>query len=270
VSAPVGPLLEGRVAIVTGGGGGIGAGIADAFVAHGAQVVVVDSDANRADAIDGAFGIHADVREPGAAERIVAETNDVFGPVDVLVNNVGMYLMGGKRFWETTEADWQAMYDVNLLHVFRMTHAVLGSMVERGRGSIINVSTVEAHRGAPGQPVYAAFKAGVAQFTRCLAVDVAGDGVRVNDLAPDVTRSLQLPYEKWLNDDDWAKVPSWVPVGRLGLPSDHAGVAVFLASDLSEFVTGVSIPVDGGTLAAGGWYRTTHGNRRWTNRPNDP
>jgi NAD(P)-dependent dehydrogenase (short-subunit alcohol dehydrogenase family) len=269
VSAPIGPLLDGRVAIVTGGGAGIGRGISEAFVAHGAHVVVVDSDPARASTVEGAYGIHADVREPGAAERIAAETVDVFGPADVLVNNVGMYLMGGKRFWDTTEADWQAMYDVNLLHVFRMSRAVLGSMVERRRGSIITVSTVEAFRGIPGQPIYGAFKAGVAHFTKCLAVDVAGEGVRVNDIAPDVTVTPQLPYDRWLSDDEKARVPSWVPVGRLGLPSDHAGVAVFLASDLSEFVTGTSIPVDGGTLAAGGWYPTTHGNSRWTNRPLD-
>jgi NAD(P)-dependent dehydrogenase (short-subunit alcohol dehydrogenase family) len=191
VSAPIGPLLDGRVAIVTGGGAGIGRGISEAFVAHGAHVVVVDSDPARASTVEGAYGIHADVREPGAAERIAAETVDVFGPADVLVNNVGMYLMGGKRFWDTTEADWQAMYDVNLLHVFRMSRAVLGSMVERRRGSIITVSTVEAFRGIPGQPIYGAFKAGVAHFTKCLAVDVAGEGVRVNDIAPDVTGFLR-------------------------------------------------------------------------------
>ena len=106
-------------------------------------------------------------------------------------------------------------------------------------------------------------------FTRSLAVDVGIHGIHVNGLAPDVTRSEQLPYDRWLTDEDRAKVPAWVPLGRLGEPADTAGAAVFLASDLGAFVTGTTIPVDGGTLAAGGWYHTAREGRGWTNRPFD-
>src|SRR5436853_1679929 len=272
-------LLEGRVAIVTGGAGGIGGAISTLFAAHGARVVVADEDGERAEATVGAIeeaggtalAVVADVREAAAVDRIVQRAESSFGPPTALVNNVRHYLSPGRPFHETTEDHWQALYEINVLHVFRMTKAVLPPMIENGRGgTIVNVSSVEAFRGAPNQAVYGAFKAAVAHFTKCVALDVSEHGIRVNDIAPDVTRSLQLPYEKWLTEDDEARIPQWVPVGRLGEPGDAAGVALFLTSDLSSFVTGTSIHVDGGTRAAGGWFRTTHGPRTWTNRPYDP
>ena len=273
------PLLDGRVAIVTGGGGGIGGAISTLFGEHGAKVVVVDVDADRARATAGAIAegggaaeaVVADVRVPEAIEQIVDKTLSSFGPPTALVNNVGHYISPGRPFHETTEEHWHALHEVNLLHVFRVTKAVLPSMIEHGRGgTIVNVSSIEAFRGAPNQAVYGAYKAAVAHFTKCLALDVAEHGIRVNDIAPDVTRSLQLPYERWLTEDDAARIPQWVPVGRLGEPLDAASVALFLTSDLSSFVTGTTIHVDGGTRAAGGWFRTTHGPRTWTNRPYDP
>jgi 2-hydroxycyclohexanecarboxyl-CoA dehydrogenase len=117
--------------------------------------------------------------------------------------------------------------------------------------------------------VYGAYKAAVAHFTRCLALDLSGDGIRVNAIAPDVTQSLQLPYDQWLDEADMERVSRWVPLGRLGQAADCGGAAVFLASELSAFVTGASIPVDGGTGIAGGWFRTEHGRAGWTNRPHD-
>jgi NAD(P)-dependent dehydrogenase (short-subunit alcohol dehydrogenase family) len=193
------------------------------------------------------------------------------GRIDVLVNNVGHFLYRAKPFAETTDEEWSALYAINLEHVFRMTRAVLPPMIAGGAGgSIINLSTVEAFRGIPQHPVYAAFKAGVTQFGKSLALQVGPHGIRVNDIAPDVTRSEQLPYERWLSADDVARIPTWVPIGRLGEPSDPAGVAVFLASDLGAFVTGTTIHCDGGTYAAGGWYPTARGDRGWTNRPHDP
>jgi NAD(P)-dependent dehydrogenase (short-subunit alcohol dehydrogenase family) len=200
----------------------------------------------------------------------VGHTLDTYGQVDILVNNVGHYLFAGKPFHQSTEEEWDALYQVNLLHVLRMTRAVLPPMIERGAGgSIVNVSTVEAFRGIPHQAVYGAFKAAVAHFTTSLAVEVGGHGIRVNDIAPDVSRSEQVPYERWLSKEDWEKVPDWVPLGRLGGPEDAGGVAVFLASELSSFITGTTVHLDGGTLAAGGWYRTRHPPRQWTNRPRD-
>ena len=272
-------LLEGRVAIVTGGAGGIGGAISTLFAAHGARVVVADVDAERAEATVAAIAdaggtaeaVVADVRASEAVDRIVQRTMSSFGPPTALVNNVGHYISPGRPFHETTEDHWQALYEINLLHVFRMTKAVLPAMIDNGLGgTIVNLSSVEAFRGAPNQAVYGACKAAVAHFTKCVALDVAEHGIRVNDIAPDVTRSLQLPYEKWLTEDDQTRIPQWVPVGRLGEPGDTASVALFLTSELSAFVTGTTIHVDGGTRAAGGWFRTTHGARTWTNRPYDP
>lgn len=268
-------LLDGQVAIVTGGAGGIGRGISTAFVEQGAAVAVVDNDADRLAGVTAALpsitALEADVRQPDTASHVVDEVLVRHGRIDVLVNNVGHFLFPGRPFEESTDAEWDALYAVNLEHVFRMTRAVLPSMIGRGAGgSIINLSTVEAFRGIPQHPVYAAFKAGVTQFGRSLALQVGAHGIRVNDIAPDVTRSEQLPYQRWLTADDEARIPTWVPLGRLGEPRDAAGAAVFLASELGAFVTGTTIHCDGGTFAAGGWYPTARGGRGWTNRPIDP
>ena len=269
--------LDGRVAVVTGGGAGIGGGISRLFAAEGARVFVAEIDPERATAIaeavrgdGGALEVHVcDVRESDAVTGLAeAALRWADGGVDVLVNNVGDYRPAG-AFDRTSEEDWQALYDVNLLHVFRCTRAFLPGMLEGGAGAIVNVSTVEAFRGIPLNAVYSAFKAGVVGFTRSLAIEVGGRGVRVNAIAPDVTDTPQTPYHRWVSAEEQELVPSWVPVGRFGKPEDLARVALFLASDASAFVTGQTLPVDGGTLAAGGWYKLP-GEQRWTNRPRNP
>ena len=275
---PDASLLTGKVAVVTGGGGGIGRGISEAFAAHGARVVVVDIDGERArdtvDAIrsrDGDAGARAevaDVREPEQVTALRRSVLDEHGRIDVLVNNVGHYLYRGLRFLDSDEEHWDALYAVNLRHVFLCTKAFAPSMVERQSGNVITVSTVEAFRGIPDQVVYSAFKAGITQFTKSLALDLGNDGVRVNAIAPDLTETIQVPYSRWVAPEHRDLIPSWVPVGRFGTPDDIAGVAVFLASDLSTFVTGTTVHADGGSLAAGGWYRTRRGG--WTNRPLEP
>ncbi len=133
---------------------------------------------------------------------------------------------------------------------------------------MINVSSVEAFRAIPRRPVYSAFKGAVTQFTKSLAVELGNDGVRVNAIAPDLTETLQVPYSRWVPDEQRELIPQWVPVGRFGTPADIAGVAVFLASDLAAFVTGTTIHADGGSLAAGGWFRRA--DDTWTNRPLAP
>ncbi len=258
------PLLEGKRAVVTGGGGGIGRAISLLFAAHGAEVIAAEINPELAAAMP-LRTVVCDVTEPDAVRRLAEEA----GEVDILVNNVGHYLFRGKDFVESTEDEWEALYRVNLLHVFRCTHAFAPGMIERGRGgSIINVSTVEAFRGKPHSAVYAAFKGGVTQFTKSVALELGAHGIRVNAIAPDLTQTLQVPYDRWVPDDQRHLIPTWVPIGRLGMPEDIAGVALFLASDLSSFVTGTTVHADGGSYAAGGWFKTARGG--WTNRPLNP
>jgi len=268
--------LTGQVAVVTGGGGGIGAATAVALATAGAHVVVAEIDEQRAkDTVEriGAAGYWADalvvdVRRQEDVQRLAATVLEHHGRADVLVNNVGHHL-GARPFLQGDPAHWDALHAVNLSHVFACSRAFLPAMVARGAGSIVNVTSVEGLRGYPADPVYGAYKAAVAHFTRCLALDVARSGVRVNAVAPDVTQSLQVDYDAIVPadlDDRW---PVWVPVGRRGDPADSADVIVFLASSMSRFVTGHVIPTDGGTLVAGGWFRTV-GRGRWTNRPRNP
>jgi NAD(P)-dependent dehydrogenase (short-subunit alcohol dehydrogenase family) len=270
----VGALLAGRVAIVTGGGGGIGRGISERFAEEGAAVVIAELEATRARetelAIAGAGGravsVVADVRDEGVAEALVAAARDAFGRVDVLVNNVGHFGGARKAFHEQTDDEWNDLYRVNLGHVLSCSRAVLPALLEQGDGgSIVNLSTVEAFRAIPTRAVYSAFKSAITGLTRSLAVEYAHARIRVNAIAPDVTETLQVPYSRWVGPDDEHLIPTWVPLGRFGGPADVAGAAVFLASDLSGFVTGTTVHVDGGTLAASGWFPTEEGG--WTNRP---
>jgi NAD(P)-dependent dehydrogenase (short-subunit alcohol dehydrogenase family) len=266
--------LEGKVAIVTGGGGGMGRSISETFAACGAEVLVAEHDAGRAEetvaAIEGrghaALASVIDVREQSQVDAMVAACIDAFGRIDILVNTVGDFLGRGGSFMRSTEDDWDVLYDINLRQVFRVTRAVLPHMREHGDGgSIINFSTIEAFRGIPGAAVYSAFNTALTGFTKSLAIELGPKKIRVNAIAPETTDTLQLPVSELIPDEYRDRVPYWTPLGRFGVPDDAAGCALFLASELSSWVTGTTIHMDGGALAAGGFYRAPDG--RWTNTP---
>ena len=268
--------LTGRVAVVTGGGAGIGGGISRVLAAAGAHVVVAEIDpvrATRTVADIEAAGQQAsaqvcDVREPEAVAALADAVQQAHGRCDVLVNNVGDFLQA-VPFGRSGPEHWNALYRINLEHVFLVTHAFLGLMIPRKSGSIVNVSSVEGLRGYPADPVYGAFKAALVHFTTCLALEVGRRGIRVNGIAPDLTQTPQVDYTAGVTPEQEPLWQSWAPVGRMGEPMDQADAVLFLASDASRFITGHTLPTDGGTLAGGGWYWNVE-KRRWTNRPVDP
>ncbi len=257
---------------MTGGGGGIGGAISSLFAQHGAHVELIDIDDDAAHrtvasilSAGGSARAHVgDVRDFSAVETFAEAVLSEHPSVDVLVNNVGDY-RPLSRFRESSPESWRSMYDINLFHMFAVTRVFLESMIAGGGGSIVNVHSVEGLRGYPGDPVYGAMKAAAAAFTTDLAVGMGRHGVRVNGIGPDLTQTAQVDYIGTSVGFEhlWE---SWAPVGRLGRPEDQARVALFLASDLSAFVTGHNIPVDGGTLAGGGWFWSP-AERRFVNRP---
>lgn len=263
----LGPQLAGKTAVVTGGANGIGAAVSRVFAAHGAQVVLVDTDADAANSLaaehKGIRAVVADATDPAVAQDLA----DV--EPDVLVNNVGDFLRAPVMFADEDPAAWHGMAEINLGHAMRITHAVLPGMIERGRGgSIINMTTVEAHRGIPGHVVYATYKAALRHFTRSLALEVGKHGIRVNAVAPDLIETPQVPYGRIVPEADRRHWPQWAPLGGPGQPADVAGPALFLASDMARYVTGTTVHVDGGSDAAGGWFARPDGS--WTNRPVNP
>lgn len=265
--AVTGPLLAGKRALVTGGAKGIGAAIARLFAAHGADVVVVDTDGAAGEELAAAepaiTAVTGDVTDPQTASGLVVHRPDV------LVNNVGDFVRQPVAFADAPAAEWQHLAAVNLDHAMHVTHAVLPGMIERGAGgSIINITTVEAHRGIPGHVAYSAYKAALRHFTRSLALEVGRDGIRVNAVAPDLIETPQVPYARIVAPGDEGKWPRWAPLGGPGEPEDAAGPVLFLASDLARYVTGTTVHVDGGSHAAGGWAARDDGT--WTNRPMDP
>lgn len=255
--------LAGTVAVITGGAGGLGAEIASDLAANGVRVAIIDIDAEAATAIGNSLAASGgdaivqagDARDPGELATLFEAVDERWGRVDTLVNVVGGTFRAA--FLDTTPKGWDALLRMNLHHVLHACSLAARWMQAGGRGgSIINITTIEAHRAAPGFAVYAAAKAAVEQFGRTLAVELAPDGIRVNNVAPDYVPTANLAR---IGRDDGgmssaAGQRAAIPMGRAGLATDVSGCVVFLASSLSSFVTGSTLHPDGGTYASSGWF----------------
>jgi NAD(P)-dependent dehydrogenase (short-subunit alcohol dehydrogenase family) len=237
--------LEGKVAIVTGAGGGIGRGIAQRFAEEGARVVVNDVDgaaaAEVANAID-AVAIAADVSSATDVDRLFDTTIAELGGVDVLVNNAGLIDVE-RHFLEADEAWWDRVLAVNLKGQFLCSLRAAKWMARNGGGAIVNLSSGGARAAHRGMVAYDASKGGVEAMTRAMALDLGPYGIRVNALAPG---SVDV---RGFTPEEAAERGETIPLGRVGTPEDMAGVALFLASDDARYVTGVAISVDGGLIA---------------------
>ncbi len=271
--------LKGKVAIVTGAGGGIGRAIALAYASVGAHLVIADKIAQRCeevagriDELDGeAFAVPCDVTDTDQVRAMVDSARAHFGRIDILVNNAGGVV--AKAFKDQSEHAWQRIIDLNLMSMLATTSATIPHLIEGGNGgAIINISSIEGSRAAPNFAVYGACKAGMLNFTRSMALELAEYGIRVNAIAPDYTITPGLrgnvkgpvdPASWWQpSEEHLAATARRIPLGRPGLDTECGNVAVFLASGMSEYVTGTVIPVDGGSWASSGWLRNRAG--QWT------
>jgi NAD(P)-dependent dehydrogenase (short-subunit alcohol dehydrogenase family) len=249
--------LADKVAIVTGGGSGIGAAIATTFAREGARVTItgrrkelLDEIADAIAAAGGhALAVPGSVTDEADVQRAVQATLATFGRVDVLVNNAGS-LLHAAPLHETTDEIWDGMMDVFLKGVFRFSRAVIPHMQRQGGGSIVNIGSVLGLKASLGFPVhpYAVAKAGVAMLTKTIAVHYAKDGIRCNCVAPAVTETPLL--ESRLADPAVRNaMEARVPLGRLGRPDEIAQAVLHLASDEAAWTTGAILTVDGGIMA---------------------
>ncbi|MBV9949399.1 MAG: 2-dehydro-3-deoxy-D-gluconate 5-dehydrogenase KduD [Myxococcales bacterium] len=245
--------LDGKVALVTGAGAGIGAAVAKGLARHGADIIchhkgdeVRETGEHIRRLGRRAVSIPADLSDRAAQDTLVEQALGAFGRVDCLVNNAGIIRRAAAV--EYSDEDWDAVLEVNLSAAFRLARRVGTKMLEQGGGRIVNIASLLSFQGGIRVPAYAAAKGGVAQFTKALANEWAARGVNVNAIAPgyivtentaalraDATRSRQI-LER-------------IPAGRWGEPEDIAGAAVFLCSEASRYVTGHVLVVDGGWLA---------------------
>ena len=261
---PTDILLTDRVAVVTGGAGGIGKGIASGLAAAGASVVIVDTDAASGAATMAEIIANggqaqfepADVTDRAALRGAIDAAAARFGRLDILINNAG-----GCRpvsFMAQSERSRDRHVELNLGSLFTATHHAVEHMIRGGRGgAIVNIASIEGQRAAPRFAVYAACKAAMISFTRSAAVELAEHRIRVNALAPDivVTDGMIGLAPDTIAPATLAARKAYIPLGRDGTLADCAGAATFLVSDMASYITGTTLNVDGGTWASSGWTR---------------
>lgn len=269
-------LLTDKVAIVTGGGGGIGRAIALALASAGADIVIAEVIPERAEETAArvrelgraALPVLTDMADTAQVRAMVERADAAFGRIDVLVNNAGG--VSGRAFLDQSERSWRKHIDLNLVSMLAATSAAVPVMIRGGRGgAIVNVTSIEASRAAPAYAVYAACKAGMNNFTRTMALELADHGIRVNAVAPDYTvtpgtrGNVSGPVDpaKWLqpSPEHIAGVARRIPLGRPGIDAECGRAALFLASPMASYVTGTILPVDGGSWASSGWVRNRAG-----------
>ena len=271
--------LENKVAVVTGGGGGIGRAIALSLASAGADLVILDIVPERCEEITSTaqqlgrqvLASPVDVTDSEAVRDTIVKAAEHFGRLDILVNNAGG--VSPKAFLSQSENSWRRHIDLNLVSALTATSATVPVMIQGDEGgAIINVASIEGSRAAPNFAVYAACKAGLLNLTRSWALEFADHGIRVNAIAPDytVTPGLSGNITGPVDPTTWMQPTTEqqdatarrIPMGRTGIDSECGNVALFLASNMSDYVTGSVIPVDGGSWASSGWIRSPSGN--WT------
>lgn len=242
-------IMNNKTAIVTGGGSGIGLAIAEKFVSNNIQTIVIGRSEEKLKAAKEKLGelcsvVSFDLNELPAIPDLVKNLYEQHGNIDILVNNAGINMK--KEFTEVTDEDFQKIILTNVSSIFSLSREVVKRMIEKGSGSIINISSMASQYGIPKVIAYTASKAAIEGMTRAMAVELSPKGIRVNCIAPGFIATDMLA--KALNSDPERKnkVLGRTPIGYLGAPSDIGDAALFLASDAAKYITGVVLPVDGG------------------------
>jgi NAD(P)-dependent dehydrogenase (short-subunit alcohol dehydrogenase family) len=244
-------LLDGRIALITGAGSGIGAAIARAMAEAGARILSVDVNVGAAvrtaNAVGGdAVGLACDVSDRAACDALAAKVKTEVGAISVLVNNAGI-IRRGKVTDANTRRDWDETLAVNLDGPYNMVTAFLDQLRET-KGSIVNIGSIQSFVALPNSAAYTTTKGGVRLLTKALAIELSPMGIRVNAIGPGFT-ATPLNIDARENPEYMANFTGRIPLGRIGTPEDIALPAVFLASDMARYITGVTLPVDGGYLA---------------------
>ena len=243
--------LEGKVALITGGAGGIASGLAKGFAAAGARIVLADFSAAVHERVQefrsagcDAHGLVFDVTDAQAVAGAINSVIDLCGRIDIVVNNAGV--IARTPFLDLTASEWQKVIDTDLTACFLVAQQAARRMVKQGSGRIINMGSIMNHVARPNLVPYVAAKSGVSGLSRAMAADLAGTGVTVNTLAPGYTVT---PFSQANNVEFNAFVSDWTPCKRWGRPEDICGAALLLASDAGSYINGHTLYIDGGFLS---------------------